>query len=261
MSPTGRWTYQLFRPERGRHQPGCRDQLRSDCVHGEGRAASCGTRRSRRSTRSSSRTTRARTSTPERQAEWEGRDMRPLPGWKASFRSTLAEADQYPDTKGGRVYPAKPLAGSGRQRRISTTVGRKHVGPAYTARDATEDVHTRQSRARHQDSRLPIDARRTVRGSVVRIRHDEGWQHKCRACYGMQLSDDDKWALIEYLKHSETGRPNKAAPSVVHGIMSIVNECETTVKHFAHLSRHHVIATRYSITVDPSLRLSDEGRK
>ena len=27
------------------------------------------------------------------------------------MRSTLADADKYPDSKGGRVYPAKPLAG------------------------------------------------------------------------------------------------------------------------------------------------------
>ena len=45
------------------------------------------------------------------QAEWEGRTRRPPPQWKPTMRSTLADADKYPDTRGGRVLPAKPLAG------------------------------------------------------------------------------------------------------------------------------------------------------
>jgi hypothetical protein len=45
------------------------------------------------------------------QAEWEGRTRRPPPEWKPAMRSTLADADRYPDTRGGRVFPAMPLAG------------------------------------------------------------------------------------------------------------------------------------------------------
>src|SRR5581483_11472244 len=45
------------------------------------------------------------------QAEWEGRTRRPPPEWRPAMRSTLADSDKYPDTRGGRVYPAKPLAG------------------------------------------------------------------------------------------------------------------------------------------------------
>src|SRR5262249_10828415 len=47
----------------------------------------------------------------ETQAEWEGRARRPPPEWKPVMRSTLADADKYPDSRGGRVSPAKPLAG------------------------------------------------------------------------------------------------------------------------------------------------------
>ena len=45
------------------------------------------------------------------QAEWENRARRPAPQWAPRVRSTLADSEQYADSRGGRVYPAKPLAG------------------------------------------------------------------------------------------------------------------------------------------------------
>ncbi len=47
----------------------------------------------------------------ETQAIWEGRTLRPLPQWASLFRSTMGDSEKYDDSKGGKVYAARPLAG------------------------------------------------------------------------------------------------------------------------------------------------------
>jgi hypothetical protein len=111
---------------------------------------------------------------PEVQADWEGRDMRPMP---AAFRSTLADADKYPDSKGGRVYPAKPLAGIwATAPYLNNGISCQHVGHADTTREPPEDVHVGQPRVRHEVTWLPIDAGCAVSRTAVRLRYDQGRQ-------------------------------------------------------------------------------------
>lgn len=45
-------------------------------------------------------------------ARLEQRHIRKGPQWDPAFRATLLESDQWPDSKGGRVYASKPLAGA-----------------------------------------------------------------------------------------------------------------------------------------------------
>ena len=94
---------------------------------------------------------------PETQADWEGRDMRPLPEWKASFRSTLAEADKYPDSEG---WPRVSGQAAGRHLGHGAVspqrIGRQHVGPADATRGPAEDLLGRQPRVRREDARLSI---------------------------------------------------------------------------------------------------------
>ena len=105
------------------------------------------------------------------QAEWEGRTRRPPPQWKPSMRSTLAEADKFPDTKGGRVYPAKPLAGDlGDGAVPEQRVGRQHVGPAHAAGQPAEAVHARIAGVRRSEARIRDDRGCEVAGSSLGIR-------------------------------------------------------------------------------------------
>ena len=43
--------------------------------------------------------------------QWEQRDLRPLPDWTPRFRPTLLEAELHDDSRGERVYAARPLTG------------------------------------------------------------------------------------------------------------------------------------------------------
>jgi hypothetical protein len=143
---------------------------------------------------------------PETQADWEGRDMRPLPEWKASFRSTLADADKYADTKGGRVYPAKPLAG------IWATAPYLNNGSVANMWDLLTRPENRPKTfavgSRDYDTKL-LGYRSTPdspsAGPLFVLDTTKAGNSNAGHVYGMQLSDDDKWALIEYLKIMKPG--------------------------------------------------------
>ena len=131
------------------------------------------------------------------QAEWEGRTRRPAP----RMRSTLADADKYPDSQGGRVYPAKPLAG------IWATAPYLNNGSVANMWDLLTAPEARPAKfflgSREYDtaklgyvttptptSPAPAWEFETTRPSNSNAGH----------VYGTKLSDDDKWALIEFLK-------------------------------------------------------------
>lgn len=143
---------------------------------------------------------------PEMQADWEGRDMRPLPEWKASFRSTLADADKYPDTKGGRVYPAKPLAG------IWATAPYLNNGSVANMwdllsrpenRPMTFSVGSREYDTKTLGYRSTPDS--PAAGPLFVVDATKPGNANGGHVYGMQLGDEDKWALIEYLKILKPG--------------------------------------------------------
>ncbi len=135
---------------------------------------------------------------PEMQAEWEGRDMRPQP---AAFRSTLADADKYPDTKGGRVYPAKPLAGIWATAPYLNNGSVANMWDLLTRpekRPKTFTIGSRDYDTKTLGYRSTPDA--PSAGPLFVFDATKPGNSNAGHVYGMQLSDEDKWALIEYLK-------------------------------------------------------------
>jgi processive rubber oxygenase RoxA-like protein len=142
----------------------------------------------------------------ETQAEWEGRARRPPPQWKPAMRSTLADADKYPDTRGGRVYPAKPLAG------IWATAPYLNNGSVANMWDLLTPPGARPK------SFLLGSREYDVQKLGYRTTPDPaspapGWEFKTSEIgnsnaghvYGSNLPDDDKWSLIEFLKTLRPG--------------------------------------------------------
>jgi len=151
------------------------------------------------------------------QAEWENRARRPAP----RMRSTLADAENYPDSKGGRVYPAKPLTGvwatapylnNGSVANMWDLLTAPEMRPAKFSLGSREYDTARLGYVSTPDARSPAPA----------------WEFDATApsnsnrghVYGTKLSDDDKWALIEFLKVLKPGDIKKdpvrrapAAPS------------------------------------------------
>jgi hypothetical protein len=147
---------------------------------------------------------------PEMQADWEGRDMRPLPEWKPSFRSTLAEADRYPDTKGGRVYPAKPLAGIWATAPYLNNGSVANMWDLLTRpqdRPKTFSVGSREYDTRSLGYRSTPGA--AAAGPLFVYDTTKPGNSNAGHVYGTQLGDEDKWALIEYLKVLKPGEFKK----------------------------------------------------
>jgi hypothetical protein len=153
------------------------------------------------------------------QAEWEGRTRRPPPQWKPMMRSTLAEADEYPDSRGGRVSPAKPLAGiwatapylsngsvanmwdlltPAAERPKSFTLGSREYDVAKLGYRSTPDPKAPAP---------PWEFNTTLTGNS-----------NAGHVYGTTLAEADKWALIEYLKKLRPGdikKPPLHSPDVL----------------------------------------------
>jgi hypothetical protein len=147
---------------------------------------------------------------PEMQADWEGRDMRPLPEWKASFRSTLADAEKYPDTRGGRVYPAKPLAGIWATAPYLNNGSVANMWDLLTRpenRPKTFTVGSREYDTKTLGYRSSPDA--PAAGPLFVFDATKPGNSNGGHVYGMQLSDDDKRALIEFLKILKPGDHKK----------------------------------------------------
>jgi hypothetical protein len=143
------------------------------------------------------------------QAEWENRTRRPPPEWAARTRSTLAESEQFPDSKGGKVYPAKPLAG------IWATAPYLNNGSVATMWDlltppkdrpktfvlGSREYDTENLGYKAADASSPAPAWQL---KATEPSNDNGGH-----VYGTNLSDDDKHALIEFLKVLKPGEMTK----------------------------------------------------
>jgi hypothetical protein len=142
----------------------------------------------------------------ETQAEWEGRTRRPPPQWKPSMRSTLADADKFPDTKGGRVFPAKPLAGAW------ATAPYLNNGSVATMWDLLTLPVNRPKKfllgSREYDvQRLGYVTTPDGKSPAPDWEYDTSQVGNANTghVYGTNLPDDDKWALIEFLKALKPG--------------------------------------------------------
>jgi hypothetical protein len=142
----------------------------------------------------------------ETQAEWEGRTRRPPPQWKPSMRSTLADADEFPDSKGGRVYPAKPLAG------IWATAPYLNNGSVANMWDLLTPPANRPRQFMLGSREYDVQKLGYVITADPRS-PAPAWQYDTSRVgngatghdYGTNLPDDDKWALIEFLKALRPG--------------------------------------------------------
>ncbi|HEX7140677.1 MAG TPA: di-heme-cytochrome C peroxidase [Vicinamibacterales bacterium] len=142
----------------------------------------------------------------ETKAEWEGRTRRPPPQWKPSMRSTLAEAERFPDTKGGRVYPAKPLAG------IWATAPYLNNGSVASIWDLLTAPANRPRQfmlgSREYDvQKLGYVTTAEAKSPAPAWEYDTSQVGNANAghVYGTNLPDDEKWALIEFLKALKPG--------------------------------------------------------
>jgi hypothetical protein len=144
------------------------------------------------------------------QAEWENRARRPPPRWAPRVRSTLAEADRFPDSRGGKVYPAKPLAG------IWATPPYLNNGSVASIRDLLTTPAKRPTTfalgSREYDTEK-LGYRSVPDPSAPA----PSWEFKTSVpsntnaghLYGTNLTDAEKWDLIEYLKVMRPGDISK----------------------------------------------------
>jgi mono/diheme cytochrome c family protein len=136
------------------------------------------------------------------QAQWENRALRGKP----IIRNTLADAEQWPDSKGGKVYAARPLAG------IWATAPYLNNGSVANMWDLLTEPNQRPKEfwlgSRDYDVKN-LGYRSTADQSSPAM----PWKFVAGATgnfngghdYGSKLKDEDKRALIEFMKILKTG--------------------------------------------------------
>jgi processive rubber oxygenase RoxA-like protein len=150
----------------------------------------------------------------ETQAEWEGRSRRPPPQWKPEMRSTLADADKYPDSRGGRVSPAKPLAGIWATAPYLSNGSVANMWDLLTppaARPRTFSLGSREYDVQKLGYRTTPDPKAPA--PAFEFDTSQTGNSNAGHVYGTTLSDEDKWALIEFLK---TLRPGDIKKEPLH---------------------------------------------
>ncbi|MEO8259997.1 MAG: di-heme-cytochrome C peroxidase [Acidobacteriota bacterium] len=137
-------------------------------------------------------------------ARLERRSLRPPPP-APMFRSPLRDSEKYPDTKGGKVYPAKTLAG------IWATAPYLHNGSVPTLYDLLLPVAQRPKRfAVGQREYDPVKigyqqdpAKYQLPPSLTPTFLDTSLPGNSNAGHDWnfdRLTDDQRWAIVEYLK-------------------------------------------------------------
>ena len=136
------------------------------------------------------------------QADWEGRARRPAP----RMRSTLADAEKYPDSKGGRVYPAKPLAGIWATAPYLNNGSVANMWDLLTAPEARPAKFSLGSRE-YDTEKLGYITTPSTSSPAPAWEFDTTQPSNSNRghVYGTKLSDDDKRALIEFLKMLRPG--------------------------------------------------------
>lgn len=140
----------------------------------------------------------------ETQALWENRALRPPTPVPPRFRAPLAEADSFEDTKGGKVYAARSLAG------IWATPPYLHNGSVPTLEHLLRPAAARPtSFPVGQLEYDPVRLGYQIEGSLApdpdrppvvvfdtTLSGNSNRGHE----YGAELSDAERQALLEYLK-------------------------------------------------------------
>jgi hypothetical protein len=151
-------------------------------------------------------------------AEWEQRRVRSGPQWDPTFRAPLLDSEKYPDTKGRRVYRAKTLVG------IWATAPFLHNGSVPTIYDLLKPVAERPltfpTGQREYDpvklglqtdsSKFTLPPGLTPFLMDTRLRGNWNTGHEWN--FYPSLTDDMRYAIIEFLKTYTQEPPNPGTP-------------------------------------------------
>lgn len=151
-------------------------------------------------------------------AEWEQRSTRKGPQWDPIFRAPLLQSERFPDTKGRRVYRAKTLVG------IWATAPFLHNGSVPTIHDLLRPAAARPltfpTGQREYDPvklGLQIDpAKFTLAPNLTPFTLDTrlrgNWNSGHEWSFYPELTDDMRYAIIEFLKTYTQEPPNPGTP-------------------------------------------------
>lgn len=154
-------------------------------------------------------------------AQWEQQQIRKLPQWTPTFRAPLLDSDQWDDTRGRRVYRAKTLVG------IWATAPFLHNGSVPTIYDLLKPAAFRPvtfptGQREYDPVKLGIQTDRTkytlapgLPGFLMDTRLRGNWNTGHEWSFYPKLTDDDRYAIIEFLKTYTTEPANPGTPPKV----------------------------------------------
>jgi hypothetical protein len=156
-------------------------------------------------------------------AQWEQRQIRSGPQWDPTFRAPLLDADKWDDTRGRKIYRSKTLVG------IWATAPFLHNGSVPTIYDllrpAVDRPVTFPTGQREYDPvKLGIQTDRTkyvlppgLAGFLMDTRMRGNWNTGHEWSFYPLLTEDMRYALIEFLKTYTTEPPNPGSPPKTTG--------------------------------------------
>ena len=151
-------------------------------------------------------------------AQWEQRQVRSGPQWEPTFRAPLLDADLWEDTRGRKIYRSKTLVG------IWATAPFLHNGSVPTLYDlllpADKRPVTFPTGQREYDTvKLGIQTDRAryslppgLPGFLMDTRLRGNWNTGHEWSFYPTLTDDQRYAIIEFLKTYTTEPPNPGTP-------------------------------------------------
>jgi len=151
-------------------------------------------------------------------AQWEQRQIRSGPQWDPTFRSPLLDADKWDDTRGRKVYRSKTLVG------IWATAPFLHNGSVPTLYDLLKPAADRPvtfptGQREYDPIKLGIQADPSkyalppgLAGFLMDTRLRGNWNTGHEWSFYPALTDDMRYALIEFLKTYTSEPPNPGSP-------------------------------------------------
>lgn len=134
------------------------------------------------------------------QALWESRTLRAGREWSPRLRATLQESADYDDSRAGKVYPARPLAG------IWATAPYLHNGSVPSVYDLLRPRAQRPAKFRVGQREFdPVhlgysESAGAALPTGFTVDVSQPGNSNAGHEYGTALSDDQRFELIEYLK-------------------------------------------------------------
>ena len=156
-------------------------------------------------------------------AQWEQRQTRKGPQWDPTFRAPLLESEKYEDTRGRKVYRAKTLVG------IWATAPFLHNGSVPTIYDllkpaAERPVSFPTGQREYDPVKLGLQtdpSKYTVPAGLTPFQFDTrlrgNWNSGHEWSFYPQLSDEARFAIIEFLKTYTQEPATPGAPPNIRG--------------------------------------------